>query len=433
MILSITRNRTKRFISGSIAGLFLALQLPLVVLASPNISAISPNAPAESSTQSQADTDKAASEKKAQDEQEAKDKATNEEKAANLLKAAGDTNALTEQEAKDKVTTDKKAQDDQEVKDKTPSDTNAQDEQGAEDTVVTEDSVTIARISEVPDTAEVTLCHATSSQTNPYEEITVSAAGAYDGHYSQHEDDITPTFTYSGHIYAARGDQAVLEAGCTVEKENKVTLCHATSSQTNPYVEITVSAAGAYNGHYSKHADDITPTFTYDGQTYAARGDQTVLAAGCTVEETVPPKKDDEKVTLCHATSSQTNPYVLITVAAAGAFNGHYNDPNGRHDGDIIPEFTYKGTTYAAQNFSPTNQAILKNNCNLGGRGGGEIITTSGKSVLRTFAPANNSGAGPQEQLVNTGSSMIVNILTGTFIFAAAVATTVASRKRAIA
>lgn len=42
--------------------------------------------------------------------------------------------------------------------------------------------------------------------------------------------------------------------------------------------------------------------------------------------------RQNDKVTLCHATGSATNPYVLITVAAAGATNGH-----AKHEGDIIP------------------------------------------------------------------------------------------------
>lgn len=41
-------------------------------------------------------------------------------------------------------------------------------------------------------------------------------------------------------------------------QNDKITLCHATGSPTNPYVEITVSVEGATNGH-AKHAGDIIP------------------------------------------------------------------------------------------------------------------------------------------------------------------------------
>ncbi len=40
----------------------------------------------------------------------------------------------------------------------------------------------------------------------------------------------------------------------------------------------------------------------------------------------------NEKITLCHATGSTTNPYVEITISVEGATNGH-----AQHPGDIIP------------------------------------------------------------------------------------------------
>jgi hypothetical protein len=43
-------------------------------------------------------------------------------------------------------------------------------------------------------------------------------------------------------------------------------------------------------------------------------------------------KKQNDKITLCHATGSATNPYVEITVSVAGATHGH-----AKHPGDIIP------------------------------------------------------------------------------------------------
>lgn len=69
---------------------------------------------------------------------------------------------------------------------------------------------------------------------------------------------------------------------------NKITICHATGSQTNPYVVITPDANGVISGHVN-HQDsgDIIPPFDYNdhGTTkhFAGQGDQSILANGCVV------------------------------------------------------------------------------------------------------------------------------------------------------
>ena len=70
----------------------------------------------------------------------------------------------------------------------------------------------------------------------------------------------------------------------------------------------------------------------------------------------------DEKVTLCHATGSATNPFVKITIAAAAAVNGHIDHQHGE---DIIPPFEYKGQTYS-QNWTTEGQALYaEDDCQL--------------------------------------------------------------------
>lgn len=145
---------------------------------------------------------------------------------------------------------------------------------------------------------KITICHATSSETNPYNEITVSVNGL-NGH-DRHAGDIIP----------------VPEGGCPtsplVIKDGKVTICHVTSSETNPYNEITISVNGL-NGH-DKHQGDIIP----------------MPVAGCPATRLII-NNGDGKITICHATGSQNNPYNEITVSING-LNGH-----GKHEGDIIP------------------------------------------------------------------------------------------------
>lgn len=87
----------------------------------------------------------------------------------------------------------------------------------------------------------------------------------------------------------------------------------------------------------------------------------------------------NQKVTLCHRTNSETNPYVRITVSINSVVKGHGHDGHGgpifqagmksakQKWGDIIPSFTYptKGgdtATYGGKNW-PAGQAILDAGC----------------------------------------------------------------------
>lgn len=92
----------------------------------------------------------------------------------------------------------------------------------------------------------------------------------------------------------------------------------------------------------------------------------------------------EDKVTLCHATDSNTNPYVKITVDSAGAYNGHYSQHqgpifpgSGGKWGDIIPTFSFNGQSYSL-NWTATGQAIYNAGCQVGGQGGGPQVDCDG-------------------------------------------------------
>ena len=79
----------------------------------------------------------------------------------------------------------------------------------------------------------------------------------------------------------------------------RITICHATGSATNPYVMITPSKAGVVNGHYGADHQgerDIIPAFTYKGVSYPAQGGQALLAQGCVVPTTGGTSPDIEKL-----------------------------------------------------------------------------------------------------------------------------------------
>lgn len=73
--------------------------------------------------------------------------------------------------------------------------------------------------------------------------------------------------------------------------------------------------------------------------------------------ETVQATQDD-RITVCHATGSATNPYVQITVSEAGVLDGH---AKGSHqdDRDIIPPFA----GFPGQNWDANGAAIYRNGC----------------------------------------------------------------------
>jgi hypothetical protein len=85
-----------------------------------------------------------------------------------------------------------------------------------------------------------------------------------------------------------------------------------------------------------------------------------LLLAAVPAEAKKPDADGMHKVTICHRTNAETNPYVLITVDVASLDGGEKSDhrhhmgpvfEEGMKDahekwGDVIPTFTYDGVTY---------------------------------------------------------------------------------------
>lgn len=238
-----------------------------------------------------------------------------------------------------------------------------------------------------PPQPKVTLCH--SGNGKNYTTITVAPEAAIDGHAKNHDDDIIPPFDYvkngktlryAGQNWDAQG-KAILNAGCQTPAQNpanrifnpppppggKVTICHSGNGRN--YTEITVAPQAALNGHARNHSDDIIPPFSsgrtsFPGLNWDATG-RAIWSNGCARPEPVTDPLADpaKKVSLCHSTSSATNPYVSIEVATAAALNGHASE----HPDDIIPPFTYKEKgaekTFPGLNWNATGQAIFNNGC----------------------------------------------------------------------
>ena len=101
-----------------------------------------------------------------------------------------------------------------------------------------------------------------------------------------------------------------------------------------------------------------TSTSGSDTDTETSGSDTDTETSG---SETQTETGNEDNVTLCHATGSESNPYEVITTDAAGAYDGHLGSDH--QDGeDIIPPFMFDGTEYS-QNWDAAGQAIFENDC----------------------------------------------------------------------
>jgi hypothetical protein len=141
--------------------------------------------------------------------------------------------------------------------------------------------------------------------------------------------------------------------------DGKITICHATGSDTNPYVSVTMSlnALKAHLGH--QHNEDIIPA---NSMLPAGQNLHKVdwWNAGCAKPGGTPHEGNDKKITICHATGSASNPYVVITIALQG-LNGHAGDHH-QHTEDIIPP-NHGKVIPSGQNWTDDGKATYNNGC----------------------------------------------------------------------
>lgn len=243
---------------------------------------------------------------------------------------------------------------------------------------------------------KVTLCHATSSSTNPWVSVTAAADGTANGHAgSSHQNgrDIIPPFSYKdghstksfpGQNWNAEG-QAIYERGCENPPPKKdppptvqinIGECVADASTppvTATFGNLVVSQPYSYSGNGQSTKSFVASATTETRSLGNAQSTSVTVqvwgtghkAAQGKVSATAdaPNCPPPPKVTLCHATESDQNPWVELTLSPAGVLNGHVGASH--HDGrDVIPPFDYgDGEHFAGQNWDAAGQAIYENGC----------------------------------------------------------------------
>lgn len=179
---------------------------------------------------------------------------------------------------------------------------------------------------QTPNDGKVSICHANGKTDSPYDLLSLDLTQLSE--HSKHPNDIIP----------------VPSDGCPAElqenvNDGKITICHATGSNGNPYSEITIAFSGL-NGH-AKHTSDLIPAPADGCPTTLATPTITLTPTITTTPEATTVGDDgDKKITICHATGGGNGngkgkdkgiKYVMITISVNG-LNGH-----SKHPLDIIP------------------------------------------------------------------------------------------------
>jgi hypothetical protein len=137
----------------------------------------------------------------------------------------------------------------------------------------------------------------------------------------------------AGAAAAAQGHEA---AKRTVAAPSKVTICHKTRSDSNPWRRITVSGRAVTNPK-SKSGRLLRGHLRHTGDAIVV-GTAACPSATLTPAPTATPAA---KITICHKTGSTTNPYRRITVSSRAVTNP--NSSSGKvlrghmgHTGDLL-------------------------------------------------------------------------------------------------
>jgi len=137
----------------------------------------------------------------------------------------------------------------------------------------------------------------------------------------------------AGLAVAAQGQEPATQ---TVTPPSKLTICHKTGSDSNPWRRITVSSRAMTNPN-SKSGRVLRAHFRHTGDAIVV-GTAACPSPTATPAPTTTPAT---KITICHKTGSSTTPYRRITISSRAVTNP--NSPAGKvlrghmgHAGDLL-------------------------------------------------------------------------------------------------
>lgn len=139
------------------------------------------------------------------------------------------------------------------------------------------------------------------------------------------------------------------------------------------------------------------------------------LVAGILLTHPTKALSNTNDVTICHATSSNSNPYVVHTPAKSADVSGHdgHNGPVWYDGiavdwGDIIPPFDYDASSYPGKNWTTEGQAFYNNECNIPSGGPtGASGPTGSSGATGSSGPTGATGAEPTATPTPTQSTNV--------------------------
>jgi hypothetical protein len=137
----------------------------------------------------------------------------------------------------------------------------------------------------------------------------------------------------AGAVVTAQGESAATHATAA---PSKLTICHETGSASSPWRRITVSSQAMANPK-SKSGKTLRAHFRHTGDAIV------VGAAACPSASVTPAPTSTPatKITICHKTGSDANPYRRITISSRAVANpssasGKLLRGHMRHTGDVL-------------------------------------------------------------------------------------------------